>query len=127
MCFFFFFFFFSLNSNKRSFPQCDNAPRMHGQAFEDSLILCCYDDMCNHNHNKNRLPPNHMPELGAGKSVIYCFISTLLKLWLCRCLEHLDFLHDEMNQFDSHIRMGVIVSLNEDYPFIRPTNYHASQ
>lgn len=55
-----FFFSFDLNSNgnnRRTNPQCDNAPRKYGKAFDDSLILCCYADMCN-GHDQKRFHSN---------------------------------------------------------------------
>lgn len=55
----------SINS-RRTNPQCDNAPQKYVKAFNDSLILCCYDDMCNGN-DQRRFHPNLTTDLD-GKS-----------------------------------------------------------
>lgn len=68
------FFFFSIsmlsssgNNNRRTNPQCDNTPRTYGEAFNDTLILCCYDDMCN-GHDQKRFHPNLTADID-GKSL----------------------------------------------------------
>lgn len=44
-------------SNKRSQTQCDNTPRKHAKVFEDTLVLCCHEDMCN-GHDQKKMQPN---------------------------------------------------------------------
>lgn len=65
--YFFIFFSCSSSNSRRTNPQCDNAPRKYGKAFDDSLILCCYEDMCN-GHDQKRFHPNFTADID-GKSL----------------------------------------------------------
>lgn len=61
--------------------QCDNSPRKHTNTNFESLLLCCYEDMCNHvdrpDHHK-KLKPNLTSESEDGKLLrIYCYISSI--------------------------------------------------
>lgn len=52
--------------------QCDNSPRKHvrqSSSTFDSLLLCCHDNMCNHDmaENSKKLKPNLTSENSNGK------------------------------------------------------------
>lgn len=57
--------------------QCDNSPRKHAKQSSstfDSLLLCCHDDMCNHDMADNKkLKPNLTSENSDGKFLIAYF------------------------------------------------------
>lgn len=60
--------------------QCDNSPRKHAKQSSstfDSLLLCCHDDMCNHDMADNKkLKPNLTSENSDGKFLIaYFFVN----------------------------------------------------
>lgn len=58
--------------------QCDNSPRKHVKqpsSTFDSLLLCCHDDMCNHDMADNKkLKPNLTSEDTDGKFILHTYI-----------------------------------------------------